>query len=80
MRRAIVRVRRKYQITIPREIWEKLGISIGDLLMVSVKDNQIIIKPIKFKVEDPVEQLSKLMKKSMDIDVIKLIEESWNED
>ena len=39
-----VKVSRSYQITIPAEIRKKLGIEIGDILLVKVVDNKILIE------------------------------------
>lgn len=41
-----VRVSRKYQIVIPKQTREALNINRGDKLVVSVKDGQIIMKPM----------------------------------
>ncbi len=42
----IVKVTRKYQITIPKEIREILGIKEGDLLSIEEKDGVIIIRKL----------------------------------
>jgi len=36
--RVLVKVTRKYRVTLPKEVREKIGIRIGDLLRVKVKD------------------------------------------
>ncbi|RLE67530.1 MAG: hypothetical protein DRJ34_02405 [Thermoprotei archaeon] len=77
---SIVKVTRKYQITIPRDIRNKLKISIGDFLKVRLEKNYIIVEPLKPLIEDPVEYLSNLTSKPINIDAVKLVEESWNED
>jgi len=40
-------VTRKYQITIPKVIREKLKIRIGDRLLVSLEGDRIVIRPLK---------------------------------
>lgn len=75
-----VRVTRKYQVTIPKRVRELLKIRIGDLMKVSVQDHKIILESVVKRTEDPVEDMLNLIKKPMDVDAVKLIEESWNED
>jgi len=77
---SLVKVTKKYQITIPKDIRIKLNISIGDLLKIRLVDNYIVIEPIKSIIKDPVEYLSNLISKPINIDAVKLVEESWNED
>ena len=77
---SIIKVTRKFQITIPKDVREKLRISVGDLLKITVDNNRIIIEPIKATIKDPVEHLSSLTTEPTDIDAVKLVEESWNED
>jgi len=43
----ISRVGRKYTIYLPKKVVEELGISEGDPIIISVKDNKIIIRPVK---------------------------------
>ena len=43
---SIVWITRKYQITIPKEVREKLNLRIGDLLKVEVEDDKIVLKPL----------------------------------
>ena len=80
MHMSLVKVTKKYQITIPKDIRIKLNISIGDLLKIKLVDNYIVIEPIKPIIKDPVEYLSNLISKPINIDAVKLVEESWNED
>jgi len=40
-------VTRKFQITIPKVIREKLKIKVGDRLLISIQDDKIILKPIR---------------------------------
>jgi AbrB family looped-hinge helix DNA binding protein len=43
----VVKVRAGYQITIPAAILKELGITIGDLLSVTVQNGRIILTPVK---------------------------------
>lgn len=43
---AVVKVTRKGQTTIPKEIRDALGISEGDELMVEVRDGAIVMRPL----------------------------------
>ena len=76
----VVKITRKYQITIPKEVREKLNLHIGDLLKVEVEDDKIILKPIIKRRRNPIEELLNLVKEPIDVDAVKLVEESWNED
>lgn len=42
----LVKVKQKYQITIPAEIREKLNLEVGDYLELEAQDNIITLKPI----------------------------------
>ncbi len=77
---AIVKITRKYQITIPKEIREKLKLRIGDKLVIKVEGDHIVIKPLIERKTDPIEEMLRLVKKPMNIDAVRLVEESWNED
>lgn len=73
-----VTVTRKYQITIPKETRTRLGIELGDKLLIRDDGDRIIIEVPK-KIADPSEYLWNLSKKPLDIDAVKLVEESWKE-
>lgn len=76
----LVKITRKYQITIPKEIREKLNLRVGDLLKVELEDDKIVLRPLIKREKDPLEEILNLVKKPLDIDAVKLVEESWNED
>jgi len=76
----IVRVTRKYQITIPKRIREKLNIHVGDSLKMRVEGEKIIVEPVITRVKDPVKDMLSLIDKPLNIDAVRLVEESWNED
>lgn len=41
----VVRVKRKFQVTIPAEVRKRLGLAEGDYLEVTEEDNHIVLKP-----------------------------------
>jgi len=41
-----VKIREKYQITIPEEVREKIPLEIGERVEVDVKGGQIIVRPV----------------------------------
>lgn len=41
----LVKVKEKYQVTIPSTIRKKLPLKVGDILEVSLKHNEIVLKP-----------------------------------
>jgi AbrB family looped-hinge helix DNA binding protein len=41
-----VKVREKYQITIPEDVREKVSLEIGERVEVDAKDGQIVIRPV----------------------------------
>jgi AbrB family looped-hinge helix DNA binding protein len=41
----LVRVKGKYQVTIPKEVRRKLGLRVGDYLEVEVQGSAILLKP-----------------------------------
>jgi len=71
-----VTVTRKYQVTIPKRIRTKYGVKVGDKLIVREERGRIVIETPK-KVVDPSTFLWNLSKKPLDVDVVKLVEESW---
>jgi AbrB family looped-hinge helix DNA binding protein len=74
------KVTRKYQITIPKNVRKALGINIGDTLKIKIEGNKIILEPIKPILNNPVEYLSNLSKEQTNINAVRLVEESWNDD
>jgi len=43
---ALVRVKSKYQVVIPEEEREKLGLRVGDMLEVEEKDGKLMLRPV----------------------------------
>ena len=77
----LTRVSHKFQVVIPKEVREHLGITKGDTLEVYGRDHELIMK--KSKVEKPfslknLKGLGKEIWKDVDIeDYIKKERESW---
>ena len=71
-----VKVTRKYQVTIPERVRSKLGVKIGDTLLVKSEDNHIIMESTRH-VSNPSDALWNLFGKTLNIDASKLVEESW---
>ncbi|WXG41812.1 MAG: AbrB/MazE/SpoVT family DNA-binding domain-containing protein [Candidatus Freyarchaeum deiterrae] len=42
----LVKVTRRFQVTIPQDIREKLGLGIGDIVNVQYKDGKIVIEKV----------------------------------
>ena len=42
---ALVKVKEKYQVTLPTEVRQKAGLAVGDLLEVEVKGKKITLTP-----------------------------------
>ncbi len=73
-----IKVTTKYQITIPKSIRKKLNIKAGDILLVRTDGTRIILEPI-IKRSNPLEDMLNLIKEPLNIDAVKLIKESWDE-
>jgi AbrB family looped-hinge helix DNA binding protein len=71
-----VKVTRKYQVTIPQSVRSKLGVKIGDTLIVKSEDHHIIMESSKH-ISNPSNALWNIFGKSLNIDATKLVEESW---
>lgn len=71
-----VKVTRKYQVTIPESIRSKLGVKIGDKLIVRLEGRRIIMEPQQ-QISNPSDVLWNLFGKPLDIDATKLVEDSW---
>ena len=73
-----VTVIRKFQITIPKEVREALGIHVGDRLLVRIVDGKIILEPIRGS--DALKRLStiadRFFKEPLKINAVELVEGS----
>ena len=71
-------VTRKFQITIPKEVRETLGIKVGDRLRVEVVDGRIVLTPVRSS--DALERLSTIADRFLgeprSVDAVKLVEDS----
>ncbi|MEM4971875.1 MAG: AbrB/MazE/SpoVT family DNA-binding domain-containing protein [Sulfolobales archaeon] len=71
-------VTRRFQVTIPKEIREALGISVGDRLLVRVVDGKIVMEPIRGS--EALKRLSTIVDRYLGgvkrVDAVKLVEES----
>lgn len=71
-------VTRKFQITIPKAIREKLKIKVGDRLLISIQNDKIILKPIREN--EALARLANIADKYLSgpqkINAVKLVEES----
>ncbi len=76
----VVRVTRKFQITLPKRVREALGIRVGDRLEVDVEGDRIVVRPLRPAVGDPVDALLSLVREPLDVDAVRLVEESWGKD
>ena len=72
------KVTRKYQVTIPESVRFKLGVKIGDILIVKSENKHIIIEFHKH-ISNPPDALWNPFDKSVNIDANELVEESWKE-
>ena len=67
---------RKYQVTIPESVRSRLGVKIGDKLIVKSENKRIIMESPK-RVSNPSDTLWNLFGKPLNIDATKLVEDSW---
>jgi len=71
-----VKVTRKYQVTIPESVRLELGVKIGDKLIVKSENKRIIMESPK-RIKKPSDALYCLFGKPIDVDAVKLVEQSW---
>ncbi len=71
-----VKVTRKYQVTIPESVRAELGVKIGDKLIVKSENKRIIMEAPK-RIANPSDALWCLFGKPIDVDAVKLVEDSW---
>ena len=76
----IVTVSKKYQVVIPKDIREKVGIKAGDKMIIRIEGKRIVIEPIIREKGDPVKRMLSLVDKPLNVDAVRLVEESWDED
>ena len=76
----MVKVTRKYQVMLPKDVRERLGIRIGDSLRVRVEDGKVVLEPVVPRRRNPINDMLNLISESINADAVKLVEESWNKD
>ena len=59
----IVNIRDRRQITLPFDILNRLGLSVGDSLSIQVKKQELIIKPIREQAMDTLRAIQKVFQK-----------------
>ena len=71
-------VTRKFQVTIPKEVREALGIRVGDKLIVRVVGGKIVMEPVR--APSALERLASIADRILggprEVDAVKLVEES----
>ena len=71
-------VTKRYQVTIPKEVREALGIKAGDKLVVRIEGGKIIMEPVR--ASDALKRLATIADRylggPMNVDAVKLVEES----
>lgn len=73
-----VKITRKYQVTIPASVRSKLGVKVGDKLIVKSEGKRLIMETHEH-VDNPSDVLWNLFGKPIGIDATKLVEDSWKE-
>ena len=71
-------VTKRYQVMIPKEVREALGIKAGDKLVVKIEEGKIIMEPVR--ASDALKRLATIADRylggPMNVDAVKLVEES----
>lgn len=75
----MVRLDRERRIRIPENVCRRLGLKVGDVLKMTISMGKLIIEPLR-KIRDPIEDMLNIVKEPMDVDAVRLVEESWDED
>jgi len=60
----IVNIRDRRQITLPADILDKLGLSVGDNLAIQVKKQELVIKPLREQTVDTLKAIQKVFQES----------------
>jgi len=68
----IVKVKRKFNVTIPKKLRKGLPVKVGQLVEMKLEDDRIVLKPIA---EDPSVKLEEIMGKLKPEDIAKEAEE-----
>ncbi len=73
------KITRAYQITLPKEIREKLGLEIGDRVIVELENNKIVLIPKKVKKIKTVKLGKKIDWKDVERTIEKEAENLWKQ-
>ncbi len=73
----VIRVGRKFEIVIPKNVRERVNIEEGDLLEVEVEENKIILKKVKY---NPYEVLKRVVGESYNEEIDEKKAERWLKD
>ena len=57
-------IRPKRQTTLPKPVLEKVGLSVGDKLLIRVEDNKIILEPQKKIALDALQEIERIVRVS----------------
>ena len=60
----IIDIRPKRQTTLPKPVLEKVGLSVGDKLLIRVEDNKIILEPQKKIALDALQEIERIVRVS----------------
>lgn len=76
----IVKVGKRYQVVIPKQIREQLRVSIEDELVVSVRDSRIIMQPRPRRYSEYIRGLGKEIWKGIEAtEYVRKEREAWEE-
>ena len=75
-----LKVTRKYQITIPRDVRERLKIKEGDRVRIHDEGKKIIVEIIKDRSNDSIIDMLSLIDTPIRVDAVKLVEDSLHDD
>jgi len=70
----LIKIKNKFQLTLPQGLRNKLGLAVGDYVKADVKDGKIVLQPVE--VIPPDETESRPMSKERQA-ALALIEEIW---
>ena len=59
-----VSIRNRRQITLPADILNQLGLSVGDSLAIQIKRQELVMKPIREQAMDTLKAIQKVFQKT----------------
>jgi len=63
---SVVKVRGKYQVTIPQDVRQEIPCEVGEYVKVEVEDNHIVIYPVVLEEKFSEEEIA-LLEKALDV-------------